>query len=287
MFPARSFSLGALAATLVLLGTAVAASAQGTPAAVTIRVEGAGRTYVPATTVTTTTTPIDKGGTPCSGTSAGGALEQATSGRWSGAVTPDGGLTVQTILGEGHPSTDDARRWVLAVNSVPTSVGPCALELNAGDTVLLFVSAEPPRADCRTNGRDGLCGTPDRTAPAAAITSIREKQRFARRRAPLVLRGVVGADLAGLKDVRLSLTRVLGRRCAFFSGIEDTFQRAKPCGVRGGQFFSIGARSPWSFQLPARLTRGRYTLEVQAVDALDNVSAVTARGRDRIVFTVR
>jgi hypothetical protein len=276
-----------LAATLVPLLTATAAPAQGTPATVTIRIEGASTTLVPATAVTTTAAPVDKAETSCSGTSAGGALEQATRGAWAGTVEPGVGQTVQTILSERHPTDGDPRTFVLSVNSVPTAVSPCALDLNPGDTVLFFVSSQAPRADCRTNGRDGYCGTPDRTAPMARIRSIREHQRFSRANAPRVLRGAVSVDPAGLADVQLRLTRVIGtRRCAYFSGIEDSFQRATACGAVGPRFFSIGSAAAWSFALPARLTRGRYTLDVAATDAQGNVSTAFARGRDRIVFTV-
>ncbi|MCW3015682.1 MAG: hypothetical protein JWO02_2774 [Solirubrobacterales bacterium] len=276
-----------VAATSVTLLTATAAPAQGTPSTVTIRIEGASTTLVPATSVTTTAAPVDKAGTPCSGTSAGGALEQATRGAWAGTVQPGVGQTVQMILSERHPTSGDPRTFVLSVNSVPTAVSPCALELNPGDTVLLFVSSQAPLADCRTNGRDGFCGTPDRTAPVASITSIREHQRFSRANAPRVLRGGVSFDPAGLVDVKLRLTRVIGtRRCAYFSGIEDSFQRATACGAVGPRFFSIGSAPAWSFALPARLTRGRYTLDVAVTDTQGNVSTAFARGRDRIVFTV-
>jgi hypothetical protein len=278
--------VAALTAALVPLVAAAPAPADGTASTVTVRVEGARTTLLPATRVTTSAGTVDKAGTPCSGTSAGGALEQATRGAWAGPVQPGVGQTVHTILGESHPSDGDPRRFVLSVNSVPTAAGPCSVELNPGDTVVVFVSADAPERDCRTNGRDGLCGTPDRTAPVAAITSVKEKQRFTRAAAPLVLRGGVDVDPAGLRDVRLRLTRIVGRRCAYFDGIEDRFRRAKPCGAVGPRFFSIGGSAPWSFELPARLTRGRYTLDVEVTDALGNVSPAFARGRDRVVFTV-
>jgi hypothetical protein len=287
MSPVRTIVIALLTAALVPLATATPAPAQGTAATVTIRIEGASTTLLPATRVTTTAEPVDKAGTPCSGTSAGGALELATRGVWSGPVEPGVGQTVRTILEESHPTGEDPRRFVLSVNSVPTTASPCSLELNAGDAVVFFVSADTPARDCRTNGRDGLCGTPDRTAPVATIRSVKEKQLFSRATAPLVLRGGVDADPSGLADVRLRLTRVVGKRCAYFSGIEDSFQRAKPCGAVGPRFFSIGSAMGWSFELPSRLTRGRYTLDVQVTDALGNASTTFARGRDRIVFTVR
>lgn len=290
----RSLISGLLTATLVLLAAGLAgpaqAAAQAAPATVTIRVEGADATLLGATEVTTRTTPVDKAGTACSGTSAGGALEVATRGAWSGAVTPETGQTVQEIFGERHPVEGNGARWVLAVNSVPTTSSPCALELNPGDTVLLFVSSTvpAPARTCKTNGRDGLCGTPDRTAPAARVTSVKEGQRSSRKNAPRILRGTVATDPAGLADVRLRLTRRIGdTRCSYFSGIEDRFLRADPCGAVGaGRFFSIGDARSWSFELPAKLTRGRYTLDVEVTDTLGNFTTTFARGRDRVVFSV-
>lgn len=281
---------GALAAALIALTSAASAVAAPAPATVRIAVEGGARTLIAATTVTTRETRVQRSGADCSGTSAGGALETASAGAWTAAHDPSTGLIVDSVLGERHPAAGDARGYVLFVNSVIVPGSPCAIELNPGDTVLYAVSSLPASAiapGCRTSGRDGLCGTPDRTAPTALITSIREQQTFAARRAPLRIFGRVAADPSGLRDVRIRLTRTLGPRCHFFSGIEDTFLRARRCGAAGPQFFSIGDAADWSYVLPRRPTPGRYTLDVQAVDRLGNVSPVGARGRDRVVFRVR
>ena len=50
--------------------------------------------------------------------------------------------------------------------------------------------------------------------------------------------------------------------------------------------FSIGDRADWSYLLPKRLGKGRYVLDVIAVDKLGNRDAL-ARGRNRVVFFVR
>ncbi|MCW2957983.1 MAG: hypothetical protein JWP18_786 [Solirubrobacterales bacterium] len=282
----RTLVLLASALLPALLPTAPAA-AQGSPAAVTVSVEGAARTLLPRTALTTAAAPVDKAGTPCPGTSAGGALEHATAGAWGGPVVESDGQSVATILGETHPTTGDTQRWVLAVNSVPTALSPCAVELGAGDSVLLFTAPAVPGPTCRTNGRDGLCGTPDRAAPGTLIGSIAEQQRFTRARAPIVLKGLA-VDPSGIADVQLRLTRRIGSsRCAYFDGIEDAFARLRPCGADRGRYFSIGRAPEWAWALPARLTRGRYTLDVRAVDRLGNVTDALARGRDRVVFTVR
>ena len=72
------------------------------------------------------------------------------------------------------------------------------------------------------------------------------------------------------------------------SRIDETFQEAKACGPVGNVFFSIAQHSArWSYVMPRRFTPGRYTVDVQGVDALGNVTAGGSRGIDRIVFNVR
>jgi hypothetical protein len=139
-----------------------------------------------------------------------------------------------------------------------------------------------------SDGADGFCDTTapgptptpaprDTTAPVVTI-HLRNGAVFPRRRAPRLLRGSVSADPSGLRLVRLRLTRRVGRRCAYFSGRLDRFRWA-PCGR--GAFQQIGDRADWSFLLPRRLGRGRYRLEVLAIDGALNFGA-PARVRFRV-----
>jgi hypothetical protein len=123
----------------------------------------------------------------------------------------------------------------------------------------------------------------DRTPPVARIAGIEEQQRFRRRRAPRELRGAVGDDPSGLRAVKLTLTRQVKRRCWLFSGRRERFLKRR-CGKRYA--FGIGADASWSYLLPKRLGRGRYVLDVIAVDRVGNRDEL-ARGRNRIVFHVR
>ena len=125
---------------------------------------------------------------------------------------------------------------------------------------------------CVTDGADGACGTlqpspPDRTAPVATITGIRNGQQFARRRAPRQLRGTVSPDPSGLWAVKIRLTRRLGTTCWYFSGSRERFLE-RTCGKRYA--FKVGDRSDWSYLLPSRLPRGRYVLDSYAIDKLFN-----------------
>jgi hypothetical protein len=129
----RTGALVALCLTAVLLACAPALA--GTPATVSVRVEGASSTLLGATTVTTTTTPTPAPGN-CSGTSAAGALQLATSGNW------DHNAFVTTILGETHSWTmSDPRYWAFWINDTYANSGICSTELSAGDRVLFLVDS--------------------------------------------------------------------------------------------------------------------------------------------------
>ena len=123
----------------------------------------------------------------------------------------------------------------------------------------------------------------DTAAPVARIAGIRSGQRFKRKKAPRTLRGSVTPDPSGLRAVKLSLTRSSGGRCQLYSPTKERFRRSR-CGRRVN--FSIGDRQDWSYLLPNRLGKGRYVLDVIAVDKLGNRDTL-ARGRNRVVFFVR
>ncbi len=128
---------------LFVLSSAVAA---GAPANVTVRVEGLTETKLPATSVTTTTTPIVKDGVKehsCSGTSALGALELATAGNWSGPWEAKfNQYSIFTIVGEKHEFEESVRPLTISGRSGSTTrnrtVGACEAELQQGDQVAVL-----------------------------------------------------------------------------------------------------------------------------------------------------
>jgi hypothetical protein len=132
-----------LLACLSSLGFASLAHAAG-PATVSVRVEGVNQTLLSPTTVTTNGTPVEKDGNPahtCSGASAAGALEQATSGNWSGEWFGGIGYSVETILGETHafePGAPANYFWTYWLDNKESSSGICEGELSSGDSVLFF-----------------------------------------------------------------------------------------------------------------------------------------------------
>ena len=133
---------------------------------------------------------------------------------------------------------------------------------------------------CVSDGHDGSCATTtpggtarrrraarDTTAPTATIAALRNGAVYSRRRAPRLLRGKVAADPSGLRSVKLKLTRRVGRHCSYFSGRRERFVPMR-CGR--GSFLRIGDSADWSYLLPKRLGRGRYVLEVKAIDGAFN-----------------
>jgi hypothetical protein len=141
---------------------------------------------------------------------------------------------------------------------------------------------------CVTTGSDGACGSQvgspppaavkDETAPTATIAGLRRGKVFSRKRAPRTLRGTVSADPSGIKSVRLSILRRHRGRCWAFDGESERFERHR-CG--GSKSFRIGDRAEWSYLLPKRLPRGRYTIRVIAIDKAGNDSVTQTEIRVR------
>jgi len=194
-----------------------------------------------------------RSGAPVAGADVGGALTAA-----------DGTASVGPFANRGANDLKATKGGTIRSNR---------LQVHVSDGAAPGGSAPPP----------GSTTGPDREAPIARIAGLREQQRFSRRRAPRELRGRVEADPSGLRAVKLSLTRRVRGRCSLFSGRRERFLPRR-CGKRYA--FKIGDDPSWSYLLPKRLGRGRYVLDVIAVDRAGNRD-VLARGRNRIVFHVR
>ena len=385
-----------LLATGCLLTSAAPATATGTPADVHVRVEGDAATLVPRAALRTTTTPVEKGGGSCSGTSAGGALDQATGGDWSGYDPQFGDFVVTVIKGESH-TFSSPEYWGVYVNDALSANGVCETELQSGDDVLFApdnapqagapkavlrltgvpatakpgqaftvkvtgtvstFDTSPPYAEhvattpaagatvsgagatvttgddgiaqvtlaqpgpatlratrggdirsasepvcvsdgadgqcgttpaCATDGRDGRCGTRDLEAPQATILDLHDGQVFAKGKGPRTLRGQVGhgaGDPSGVLMVKLRLTRNDHGRCSYFSGRKERFIGTR-CGATHGFWFRLGDRPDWSYLLPSQLARGRYVLDVNAIDKAYNRDDQRRRNGNRVVFFVR
>ncbi len=136
-FLAIGGALAALAACAAIVTAPAAAATVGTT--VTVRVEGLNRTLLAPKTVKTHGGWITKGGAPvgqCPATSAAGALDVATKGRWGGKFSSGLGVEVLSILGEKHPFTPPKYFWGLWINNRFAQLGACALKLRKGENLL-------------------------------------------------------------------------------------------------------------------------------------------------------
>jgi hypothetical protein len=215
----------------------------------------------------------------------------------SGGSSPAAGVTV--TAGGASATTDsagDAALTVATTGSLEVRATKPGTVRSTGDRV------------CVHDGNDGTCGTTspsgstsssspaqtqtanttlrDTTAPHASITTISEGHVFAHGRGPRTLHGTVAGEPAGLHIVKLRLTRNDGGRCSYFSGRFERFRPAR-CGASNGKWFGIGTAADWSYLLPSALPRGRYVLDVNAVDKAFNRDDARRRGGNRIVFVVR
>jgi hypothetical protein len=174
MLSSRRTFKALLAAFLLLIATASVAQAVG-PASVTVRVEGSEHTLLAPTTVTTSAAPVDKDGhaaDTCSGTSAAGALEQATAGNWGGTWFKIG-YSVESILGETHAFEAGAPAnyfWGYWLDNKPSAVGVCEGELSSGESVLLFPECFSESGACPASPNPLGIVAPAATEPGSPIT---------------------------------------------------------------------------------------------------------------------
>jgi hypothetical protein len=136
-------TIAALVGALVLaLAACSVALAAGTGPTVTVQVKSTNKTLLKPTVAHGEKGSITKGGTPkgkCPGSSAAGALNAATHGKWTGkyyASVP--GIFVTSILGV-KPSSSSSF-WELVVNGKPASKGICDVKLRAGEKLLFKIA---------------------------------------------------------------------------------------------------------------------------------------------------
>ncbi|MGI8801885.1 MAG: hypothetical protein ACR2KV_06890 [Solirubrobacteraceae bacterium] len=223
---------------------------------------------------------------------ADGAASPAT-----GATVSGGGVTsAPTVNGAATLTFPSVGTFILRaegtndVRSEPHTIcvhdgddGNCGTAAAPGSTTTTPTTSTPPPT-CTTNGRDGRCGTTDQTAPRGRL-SIAEGTHYRHGHGPRVLTGRVDTDPSGLRDVLMRVTRVVThRRCESYSAARRRFAKAT-CGVTHAAAFSIGNAPTFSYLMPAALSKGRYTVEVEAVDGAGNHDAASP-GRNEIVFRV-
>jgi hypothetical protein len=223
-------------------------------------------------------------------------------------------LTVHAIDAQTGQAISEAAIGEVAHGVTTPIPGSPLSDSNGNVSVLLTqtgsVTLKATRADsvrsngitiCVHNGNDGTCGTnlpgsPGTSIPPAGtpmpaslaqttdVLGIRSGHLYGRRFAPRVLAGIVHVPAGGtLRDVRIRLERRDRGRCFRFSGARVAFVRARRCGRAA--FFSVGAAESFSYLLPARLSRGRYVYDVEAIDDAGRASKLVA-GVSHVVFRV-
>ncbi|HEV2060086.1 MAG TPA: hypothetical protein VGR11_12080 [Solirubrobacteraceae bacterium] len=215
-----------------------------------------------------------------------------------GAAVTLNGIVAATTNAAGNATVTVSAAGPFSLRATKPNRAPSASEAGCASTGAdgqcgsAVPGAAPPAggtgdsaATCVTNGRDGRCGSTDRQPPAVTITGIREQDRFARAKAPRRITATI-ADPSGLHVVKLRLTRRIGPRCTYYSARSERFRRV-PCGVNRAPWSAIGDRQEVDYLLPKKLPRGRYVLDVNAVDKAYNRDDKRRRGGNRVVFHVR
>jgi Domain of unknown function (DUF4430) len=180
-----------------------------------------------------------------------------------------------------------------------SSAGTYTIQANAADSV-----PSDPHTICVHNGNDGNCGTTIEACPAAGAGCVIEKvvpppppapdvaraggvvngRVYSKRGSPRILAGSVELSVGNtLHEVRIALERRAHGRCFAFSGRRGAFVRA---GCHEPRFFDVADTTSFSYLLPARLPRGSYVYDVEAVNDAGVVTALT-KGLSSVAFAVK
>ena len=119
------------------LSLALAPAAASATTTVSVRIEGAKKTLLPASTVAPPTAAVRRGGHSCPGDTGMGAFDRAVHGHWSGSYFSGLGFQPSTILGDVTDFTRTKSYFELFVNNVSASVGLCGLVPKRGQQILL------------------------------------------------------------------------------------------------------------------------------------------------------
>ena len=129
----------------------------------------------------------------------------------------------------------------------------------------------------------------DTLAPLATLIGIREGQRFARGTGPRTLKARVAPDPPACAIVKLRLTRIDRGQRARTSAASPSASASTTRALRRART-ARGSPSATSadidYLLPSRLPRGRYVLDVNAIDKAYNRDDARRRGGNRVVFHV-
>ncbi len=216
--------------------------------------------------------------------------EQRTDGTAT-TPTPIAGATVTNATGDVTAVTDAAGH---ATITFPAAGAATLYAARAGNVesetaAVNVVGASGPTTTTPTTTTTGsITPSRDTSAPSSAIVGIAEGERFARGAGPRRLRARVTGEPFGLHAVKLRLTRNDRGRCTYFSGRFERFRsnHKARCAASAGSWFAVGTGATVDYLLPSKLPRGRYVLDVNAIDKAFNRDDTRRRGGNRIVFHV-
>lgn len=160
----------------------------------------------------------------------------------------------------------DAVRSNALVVAVTAGTGSCPGAASGGPSPAPITSAPTSPAVPRP--------VAPRAAPSLRLIAPRTSARY--RRGPRVITGRVNAD--GLRQVYLRIRRIARGGCSYYSGSRERFTRPRTCAR--ARYARVGDRAAFSYLLPRRLERGRYIVDVKALDGAG------AAVRQRLRFVV-
>ena len=207
---------------------------------------------------------------------------------------PISGATVGQLVG-GVTNTSSSSPTTNAAGSATvtlTQTGAMTLKATQVESVRsngLAVNVVPVGATLPSGS--GTSPTTTKTSPqlpapyVAKIAGVKNGHAYSRRSAPRLLAGVVNVPVGGaLRQVRISLQRRYHGRCFDFNGARESFVKTKKCG--SAAFFSVGGSESFSYLLPARLPKGSYTYDIEAINSTGQ-STKLVNGISHVVFRVR
>jgi hypothetical protein len=191
--------LAACALVLAVLTCAAPAALAGTPATVTVRIEGQSHTLLPTTTVTTSNTPAPVSGGNTSGTTAAGAIDLATGGNW------DRQCFTQQLMGETHSFANNDY-WAFWINNhFSSDKGICDAELGAGDQVLMLVDVSDANFNPTVTPL-ALQNLPARASVGVPFTATVVHYKFDGSAEPVGGVTVTGGGITGTSDASGNVT---------------------------------------------------------------------------------
>ncbi|HEX6458243.1 MAG TPA: hypothetical protein VF032_04930 [Thermoleophilaceae bacterium] len=192
---------------------------------------------------------------------ASGTLAPASGADVDGQLTDSSGHATLTF---GSPGTQHLKATMAN-----------AIRSNAADVCVYDAGTTA----CDTPAPGGQVGgaITDKLPPSLAIRGIARGKRFRHGHGPRKLSGTAH-DAGGLYQIYFELTRRTRAGCQWYSAKRSVFTRPRhTCHAR---FQKVGTKAPWSYLLPQRLPRGRYTLTEKAIDRSFNAS------REHVTFRV-